>query len=456
MNALSLALESGLILLREGLEAMLVIAALAAFLNRAGAPGKVGTLYAGAGGAVVASIGAAIVFEAFFDGNHNDYVEADVLAIAAVLMIYMSGWMYLRQDPRTWINKLRGHAERALDSGTAVSLGAIAFLAVFREGAETVLFLHALAASSGGWGVALIGGLASAAIGLVAVYYAMQRLAMMLPLQPVFLVTSAFLFIMGLRFVGAGALTPCRDAGMQVGQQLAIGQPGDFRHEALDERQHPVGAVDEAVENLIWIDAAPLGSILVEKGLRPCHLLGRRQKLECEEIGALEMGAFLLELGPPLTFDQVGYRIGKRAGWIAPGWKPGRLDKDRPARAQTAQRVVEAVRDADQLGVRGTLKIGAPEASHSQEGAVLVEDDAFHGQRRPRQEVGEVLRLVAVFPEIEHDTTSNTQMGRIADVPTRYLNEIRIPLRGPDSGHLADHPHHQPGDPQLEAETQSG
>jgi high-affinity iron transporter len=204
MNALSLALESGLILLREGLEAMLVIAALAAFLNRAGASRKVRTLYAGAGCAVVASIAAAIVFEAFFDGNHNDYVEAGVLAIAAVLMLYMSGWMYLRQDPRTWINELRGHAERALDSGTAVSLGAIAFLAVFREGAETVLFLHALAASSGGWGVALIGGLAGAAIGLVAVYYAMQRLAMMLPLRPVFLVTSAFLFIMGLRFVGAG------------------------------------------------------------------------------------------------------------------------------------------------------------------------------------------------------------------------------------------------------------
>jgi high-affinity iron transporter len=203
MNALSVALQSGLILLREGLEALLVIAALAAFLNRAGVPDKVRTLYVGAGFAILASIGAAVVFEMFFEGNHNDYMEAAVLAIAAILMLYMSGWMYLRQDPRSWIKELRGHAERALNSGTAISLGAIAFLAVFREGGETVLFLHALATSSGGWGLDLIAGLISAALCLAAIYYAMQKLAMMLPLRPVFLVTSAFLFIMGLRFVGA-------------------------------------------------------------------------------------------------------------------------------------------------------------------------------------------------------------------------------------------------------------
>lgn len=203
MNTLSVALQSGSILLREGLEALLVIAALAAFLNRVGVPEKVRSLYVGGGLAILASIGAAAVFEMFFEGNHNDYVEAAVLAIAAILMLYMSGWMYLRQDPRTWIKELRGHAERALNSGAAFSLGAIAFLAVFREGGETVLFLHALAASSGGWGIGLIAGLVGAALGLAAIYYAMQRLTMMLPLRPVFLVTSAFLFIMGLRFVGA-------------------------------------------------------------------------------------------------------------------------------------------------------------------------------------------------------------------------------------------------------------
>jgi len=202
MNALSEALQSGSILLREGLEALLVIAALAAFLKRAGVPEKVRSLYVGAGLAILASLGAAVVFELFFEGEHNDFVEAGVMVVAAVLMLYMSGWMYLKQDPKAWMADLRRSAERALDSGATISLGLIAFLAVFREGGETVLFLHALAKTSGGWTFGLIAGLAVAAVCLVAIFYAMQKLALMLPLRPVFLVTSAFLFLMGLRFVG--------------------------------------------------------------------------------------------------------------------------------------------------------------------------------------------------------------------------------------------------------------
>jgi high-affinity iron transporter len=205
MNALSEALQSGSILLREGLEALLVIAALAAFLNRAGFPEKVRSLYIGAGLAILASFGAAVVFELFFGGEHNDFMEAGVMVIAAVLMLYMSGWMYLKQDPKAWMGELKRSAERALDSGTTISLAAIAFLAVFREGGETVLFLHALAQTSGGWTFGLIAGLVVAAALLVAIFYAIEKLALMLPLRPVFIVTSAFLFLMGLRFVG-GAL----------------------------------------------------------------------------------------------------------------------------------------------------------------------------------------------------------------------------------------------------------
>ena len=100
MNALSDALQSGLILLREGLEALLVIAALAAFLKRAGVPEKVSRSMLGAGLAILASFGAAVVFELFFEGEHNDFVEAGVMVIAAALMLYMSGWLYLDRTPR--------------------------------------------------------------------------------------------------------------------------------------------------------------------------------------------------------------------------------------------------------------------------------------------------------------------------------------------------------------------
>src|SRR5271155_2396309 len=221
MNALSEALQSGAVLLREGLEALLVIAALAAFLTRAGVPEKVRSLYIGAGLAILASLGAAVVFELFFEGEHNDFVEAGVMVVAAVLMLYMSGWMYLKQDPKAWMADLRRSAERALDSDTTISLGLIAFLAVFREGGETVLFLHALAKTSGGWTFGLIAGLVVAAVCLAAIFYAIEKLALLLPLRPVFLVTSAFLFLMGLRFIG-GAIQELQEQTVLTDTDLPL------------------------------------------------------------------------------------------------------------------------------------------------------------------------------------------------------------------------------------------
>jgi high-affinity iron transporter len=202
MMDLSVALQSASILLREGVEAMLVVAALAAFLRRSGAVAELKAVYLGATLAILASVLAAIVFNVFLGGAHDDRLEAAVMVLASGLMFYMSGWLFLRQNPGAWNAALRRSAERAISSGASLSLAAIAFLAVFREGGETVLFLHALARSSGGWSAGLNIGLLAAVVGLLALYAAMQWLAFRLPLRPVFLLTSAFLFLMGLRFIG--------------------------------------------------------------------------------------------------------------------------------------------------------------------------------------------------------------------------------------------------------------
>ncbi|CAO4137175.1 FTR1 family iron permease [Methylorubrum extorquens] len=194
--------QAFIILFREGLEALLVIAALAAFLRRADASERIAPVYIGALAAVVASVVMAWVFATFYDGNHSDLFEAGVMLAAAVLLFYMSGWMFLRQDPKAWQADLNRLAERALGAGTMLSLAGIAFLAVFREGAETILFVHTLAKTANGFDAALLGGLAAATLALVAMFVAMQWLALRLPLRPMFVVTSAFLFFMGLRMVG--------------------------------------------------------------------------------------------------------------------------------------------------------------------------------------------------------------------------------------------------------------
>ncbi len=197
-------IEAAVILLREGLEAILVLAAIGAYLTKLGAGNRLSALYGGAIAAVGASLVMAWLLAMFNNGAHNDLVEGVVMLLAAGLMFYVSGWLFLKQDPRAWQTYLKTHTDKIVDGGTIAATALLSFLAVFREGAETVLFLHALAKSSGGWTTGLIGGLIAAAIGLCAIFVVVTRATRRLPLRAVFLVTSAFMFVMGLKFVGEG------------------------------------------------------------------------------------------------------------------------------------------------------------------------------------------------------------------------------------------------------------
>lgn len=206
--------QAAIILLREGLEAMLVIAALAAYLTKAGAEVRLPALYSGAGLAVLASLVAAWLFQTFNEGQHNDLFEAFVIIAAAALMLYVSGWLLVRQDPRAWQAYLKDRAEGALAQGTGLAIAAIAFLAVFREGAETVLFIYTLATTSGGWTPALFAGLAAGAVGLAVLYFVINAVATRLPLRAVFVATSAFLFVMAVKLIG--------DAIQEFQEQLIV------------------------------------------------------------------------------------------------------------------------------------------------------------------------------------------------------------------------------------------
>jgi high-affinity iron transporter len=198
-------IQSATILLREGLEAMLVVAALAAYLTKSGARDRLGALYTGAGLAIVASLIAAWLFEILNSGMHSDLLEGFVILAAAGLMLYVSGWLLVRQDPRAWQSYLKTKAENALARHTGMAVAAIAFLAVFREGAETVLFIYALAKTSGGWTSGLIAGLLLAAAGLVVLFYFINIIAQRIPLRALFVATSAFLFVMAIKMLGEAA-----------------------------------------------------------------------------------------------------------------------------------------------------------------------------------------------------------------------------------------------------------
>jgi high-affinity iron transporter len=195
-------IQAAVILLREGLEAMLVIAALAGYLTKAGSSHRIQALYGGALAAVGASIIAAWLFAVLNSGEHSDVLEGIIILVAASLMLYVSGWLMVKQDPRGWQDYLANKADSALAQDTVWAVAALAFLAVFREGAETVLFINALATTEGGWSVSLFAGLGAATIGLVVLFYFINMIAQKIPLRRLFIITSAFLFAMAIKFIG--------------------------------------------------------------------------------------------------------------------------------------------------------------------------------------------------------------------------------------------------------------
>ena len=196
------AFDAGLILFREGMEAILVLAALAAFLQRA-APERARALGLGAAAGVAASLLAAVAFMAWRDGAHDDRIEGVVCLLAAGLMLWTGGWLARRSDPRAWTAELRRRTEAAMAAPrVGLAVAAIGFLAVFREGAETVLFLAAVLGDAPS-PAALLPGLAVAAALLGGLWFALTRLALRLPLRPLFLATSAFLLVMAARLAAA-------------------------------------------------------------------------------------------------------------------------------------------------------------------------------------------------------------------------------------------------------------
>src|SRR3546814_10199332 len=101
----------------------------------------------------------------------------------------------------------------------------------------------------------------------------------------------------------ANAVPLGRDGRVQVGQRLAIIEPGAFRYEGVDELEDAIGAIGEAAQDLVRIDAGMV-SPFIEPGFGSGRVLGGRQVEEGEEVAGFEMRAGFLEVGLTLGLDE--------------------------------------------------------------------------------------------------------------------------------------------------------
>jgi high-affinity iron transporter len=200
--------QSFVIMLREGLEAILIVGALIAFLIRAGAPARVRDVGLGAGLAVVASGVTAALFATVVRVTvaQQEALEGLTMLLASVVLFGVASWMVSKVEAERWQAFVRRQMQDALGSGRALALAGVAFLAVYREGVETVLFYAALfgTAETAPGATAVWAGLAAGALVLAGVYAAMRRWGVRMPIRPFFAVTGALLTIMAVSFAGQG------------------------------------------------------------------------------------------------------------------------------------------------------------------------------------------------------------------------------------------------------------
>ncbi|SDN83587.1 high-affinity iron transporter [Paenibacillus sp. yr247] len=199
-------LDATTILLREGLEALLVVIALLGFLNKSGHSEKKQWIWYGVLGGLLVSLALGIIVQQLFStsafGNNNFLIAGCTGIFAAVMLLYMSYWLHSKSSVSNWQKYIRDQSVKALATGSLVSLSLLAFLAVFREGTETVLFMIGMASSISL--SSLIGGIVIGVVILLIVAFLILKIGLRIPMRPFFLVSSFFVFYLCFKFTGMG------------------------------------------------------------------------------------------------------------------------------------------------------------------------------------------------------------------------------------------------------------
>lgn len=204
-NRYALAAQSATIILREGFEVVLILGALLAYVVKAGQPAMRRSIWSGAAAGLFASLATAYAFVELLEvsGAAVEVLEGATMLLAALVLFSVSYWLISKAEAEKWQRYIQGKVSSALARGSGIALAGAAFLAVYREGVETVLFYRALAASAESLG-SLVGGFAAGSVLLVFLYLAFQRLGKRVPIRQFFLGTGVLLYYLAFVFAGKG------------------------------------------------------------------------------------------------------------------------------------------------------------------------------------------------------------------------------------------------------------
>lgn len=208
-------LNSFAIMVREGLEAILIIAAIIAFLNATGSRKSVKYIHYG----WIAALGAGLLtwFLArtviSISGAQREVIEGITALTAAAVLFYVSYWLITKIEVKKWKEYIQGKVENAVSRNSVIALASVSFFAVYREAFETVLFYQALWYQAENSQSAVIWGIVAGALVLIVLFYVIFKMALRIPLKYFFTFTSIFLYFLAFILLGKG-IKELQEAGV--------------------------------------------------------------------------------------------------------------------------------------------------------------------------------------------------------------------------------------------------
>ena len=208
-------LNSFAIIVREGLEAILIIAAIIAFLNATGSRRSIKYIHYGWIAALLAGVLTWFLARTVISisGVQREIIEGVTALTAAAVLFYVSYWLITKIEVAKWKEYIQGKVESAVSRNSIIALASVSFFAVYREAFETVLFYQALWYQAENSQSSVIWGFVAGVAVLVVVFYVIFKMALRIPIKYFFTVTSIFLYFLAFILLGKG-IKELQEAGV--------------------------------------------------------------------------------------------------------------------------------------------------------------------------------------------------------------------------------------------------
>ncbi|KXU14228.1 Ferrous iron transport permease EfeU [Streptococcus infantis] len=198
------AFDAMLILLREGVEALLIVMALVTTLKAAKMRKGLKWVYGGAFAGIVASLLIAyilqIAFPAVTSGSNREIIEGAVGIFAVIMMILIGIWLHSKSSVKKWNAFMESQMQTVTKTESFLSMFALSFLAVFREGAETILFYVGILPRISSFDFVL--GISLALLVLIVIAFVMNKASQFFLPHKVFFILTWMIYVLAFKMTG--------------------------------------------------------------------------------------------------------------------------------------------------------------------------------------------------------------------------------------------------------------